>query len=111
MGTWSAGMVYELLAVFLSSTGLLGIGVSAVLACLLRRARSDAEQKHAERIQLELQRLEGEEKLSAVVLALARRASDQSGDQSLDDALLAYSDYLLRTRRARDEMLSRYMMK
>ena len=100
--------VYELLAVFLSSTGLLGIGVSAVLACLLRRAGKDAERKHAERIKLELQRLEGEERLSEVVLALAKRVP---GDQSLNEALRGYSDYLARTRHARDEMLSRYTVK
>lgn len=104
---WSIDSVYELLAVFLSSTGVLGIGVSAVLAYLLRRAKKDAEQKHAERIQLELQRLEGEELLSAVVLALAKKAGE---DERLEQALHAYAEYLTRTRRSRDEMLSRYMV-
>ena len=102
---WTIDSVYELLAVFLSSTGVLGIGVSAVLAYLLRRAKNDAEQKHAERIKLELQRLEGEELLSAVVLALAKHVGE---DEKLDQALHAYGEYLKRTRRSRDEMLSRY---
>lgn len=105
---WSMDSVYELLAVFLSSTGVLGLGVSGVLAYLLRRAKKDAEEKHAERIKLELQRLEGEELLSAVVLALAKRAGE---DEKLESALHAYGDYLKRTRRARDEMLSRYTVK
>lgn len=109
---WSIDSVYELLAVFLSSTGVLGIGVSAVLAYLLRRAKKDAEQKHAERIQLELQRLEGEELLSAVVSALAERvlAKNAGEDEQLEQALRAYAEYLTRTRRSRDEMLSRYMV-
>ena len=105
---WSIDTAYGLLAAFLSSTGVLGIGVSAVLAYLLRRAKKDAEEKHAERIKLELQRLEGEELLSAVVLALAKRAGE---DEKLNQALQAYGDYLKRTRRSRDEMLSRYTVK
>lgn len=126
---WSVESAYELIAVFVSSTGVLGLGVSAVLAFLLRRAKSDAEQKHAERIQLELQRLEGEEKLSAVVNALASvalakhvpgekaydgtydAASDDALDTALDAALRDYREYLTLTRRARDEMLSRYTVK
>lgn len=102
---WSIDSVYELFAVFLSSTGVLGIGVSAVLSYLLRRAKKDAEQKHAERIKLELQRLEGEELLSAIVFALAKKAGE---DEKLGQAMQAYGDYLKRTRRSRDEMLSRY---
>lgn len=104
---WSIDSVYELIAVFLSSTGVLGVGLSGVLAYLLRRAKKDAEQKHAERIQLELQRLEGEELLSAVVLVLANKAGE---DEKLEQALRAYAEYLTRTRRSRDEMLSRYMI-
>ena len=105
---WSLDTAYELLAVILSSTGVLGLGLSAVLAYLLRRAKQDAEQKHAERIKLELQRLEGEELLSAVVMVLAKRAGE---DEKLRQALQAYGDYLKRTRRSRDEMLSRYTVK
>lgn len=110
---WSIDTAYGLLAAFLSSTGVLGIGVSAVLAYLLRRAKKDAEEKHAERIKLELQRLEGEELLSAVVSALAKRAlAEQAGeDEKLTRALQAYGEYLTRTRRSRDEMLSRYTVK
>lgn len=105
---WGIDTAYELLAVFLSSTGLFGLGFSAVLAYLLRRAKSDAEQKHAERIKLELQRLEGEELLSAVVLALANRVGT---DEALEQALHAYAEHLQNTRRSRDEMLSRYTVK
>lgn len=105
---WSLDTAYELLAVVLSSTGVLGLGVSGVLAYLLRRAKQDAEQKHAERIKLELQRLEGEELLSAIVLLLAKKAGE---DEKLEQALRAYAEYLTRTRRSRDEMLSRYTVK
>lgn len=105
---WSVDTAYELLAVILSSTGVLGLGLSAVLAYLLRRAKNDAEQKHAERIKLELQRLEGEELLSAIVLLLAKKAGE---DEKLEQALHAYADHLTRTRHSRDEMLSRYTVK
>lgn len=105
---WSVDTAYELLAVILSSTGVLGLGLSAVLAYLLRRAKNDAEQKHAERIKLELQRLEGEELLSAIVLLLAKKAGE---DEKLEQVLHAYADHLTRTRHSRDEMLSRYTVK
>ncbi|MCH5183843.1 MAG: hypothetical protein J1E00_06680 [Oscillospiraceae bacterium] len=105
---WSVDTAYGLLAVFLSSTGVLGLGLSAVLAYLLRRAKQDAEQKHAERIKLELQRLEGEELLSAIVLLLAKKAGE---DEKLGQAMQAYGEYLKRTRRSRDEMLSQYTVK
>ena len=72
----TATEAYELLAVFLSSTGVLGAAVSAVLAGMLRRAKKDAEAKRSERIALELQRLEGEERLSEVVFGMVVQGTE-----------------------------------
>ena len=69
------GTLLDLFGVIAASTGLLGAAVSGVLAFLLHRAAGDAERKHAERIRLELERLEGEELQSAVLLALADRVT------------------------------------
>lgn len=105
----TAGDVYELLAVFASSTGAVGTAVGAVLACMLRRARKDAEQKRKERISMELSRLEGEECLSEVVLALVHVCGKD--DPQLKDALRAYSKHLEHRRQFRNEIISSYTVK
>ena len=105
----NASELYELLAVFLSSTGAVGAAFSAVLACMLRRARKDAEQKRKERISMELSRLEGEECLSEVVLALVHVCGRD--DPELKQALRAYSAYLERRRTFRNEIISSYTVK
>lgn len=104
------GELYELLTVFLTSTGLLGGTVSAVLAVMLRRARKDAEKKRAERIAMELQRQEGEERLSCVVLALVRLCGDIH-DPELAQAIREYNRYLNARRTLRDEIVSGYTVK
>ena len=85
------GELYELLAVFFSSAGVLGTTVSAVLVWMLRRAKKDAEEKRRERIALELYRLEGEELLSALVLALVRAGN--TADPDLETAAKAYEQH------------------
>lgn len=99
----------ELIAVFLSSAGVLGAGLTGVLRVMLRRAKQDAEKQRAERISVELQRMEGEERLSEVVLALVRASREDSPE--LREATRAYGDYLEKRRRLRDEILSRYTVK
>ncbi len=105
----TAGDIYELIAVFVSSTGVVGAALSAVLAAMLRRARKDAEQKRKERISMELSRLEGEECLSEVVLALVHVCGKD--DPELKDALRAYSNYLEHRRTFRNEIISSYTVK
>ena len=96
----------ELLAVVLSSSGVLGAGLTAVLGWMLKKAKRDAERKRAERISLELQRLEGEERLNEVVLALVR-AKGETTDE-LKAALDGYRRYLEKRRKIRDEILSNH---
>ncbi len=113
---WTDGTVLDLLGVAAASAGVLGAVVSGVLAYLLHRAAGDAARKHAERIQLELERLEGEELESAVLLALADRVTaympaGSPDDDALAQALRAYSEHLVNTRHTRNELLSRYTTK
>lgn len=102
----SAADFGELLVMLLSSSGVLGAGLTAVLGVMLKKARRDAEQKRAERIAVELQRLEGEERLSTVVLALVR-AKGESTDE-LQDALDDYERYLEKRRELRDKIIGNY---
>lgn len=98
-----------MLAVFLSSTGVLGAALSAVLAVMFRRAKKDADQKRAERISMELQRLEGEELLSEVVLALAHACGNS--DPAVAEALREYSTYLEKRRQLRNEIVSTHTVR
>ncbi len=108
----TASEIYEVLAIFLSSTGALGAALSALLAVMLRRARQDAEKKRSERISLELQRMEGEERLSEVVLALVRVCGPAGAtDPELTAALQSYSQYLEARKTLRNQILSNYTVK
>ena len=100
------GEIYELLAVFFSSAGVLGTAVSAVLAHMLRRAKKDADQKRKERIALELYRLEGEELLSALVLALVRAGDAQ--DPSLETAAKAYEQHWEKRKHFCNEFITKH---
>ncbi|MBQ0092962.1 MAG: hypothetical protein KBS45_06530 [Clostridiales bacterium] len=102
----SAADFGELLVMLLSSSGVLGAGLTAVLGVMLKKARRDAEQKRAERIAVELQRLEGEERLSAVVLALVRAKGENTDE--LQDALDDYEQYLEKRRELRDKIIGNY---
>lgn len=102
----SAADFGELLVMLLSSSGVLGAGLTAVLGVMLKKARRDAEQKRAERIAVELQRLEGEERLSAVVLALVRAKGENTDE--LQDALDDYERYLEKRRELRDKIIGNY---
>ncbi len=95
---------YELLAVFCSSAGILGTAVSAVLVWMLGRAKKDAEQKRKERISMELYRIEGEELLSVLVLALVRSCGE--GDPATEAAAKAYEEHLEKRKHFRNQLLS-----
>lgn len=98
--------LYELLAVFCSSAGILGTAVSAVLAWMLRRAKKDAEEKRAERIAMELFRLEGEELLSALVLTLVR--VNGGNDPAVEGAAKAYEQHLEKRKHFRNQLISNH---
>ncbi len=98
--------LYELLAVIFSSAGVLGTVLSAVLAWMLRRAKKDAEQKRKERIAMELFRLEGEELLSALVLALVQ--GGRENDPALETAAKAYEEHWEKRKHFCNELLSNH---
>ena len=66
--------VSEIIPLIVSSAGISGTVFAAIFGFLLKRAKSDAEKKQHERLQLEVMRLEGEEKLSALLFALIRHS-------------------------------------
>ena len=95
---------YELLAVVCSSAGILGTVVSAVLVWMLTKAKKDAEEKRKERIAMELFRLEGEELLSTLVLALVRACGQC--DPTTETAAKAYEAHLEKRKHFRNQLLS-----
>ena len=97
---------YELLAVVCSSAGILGTVVSAVLVWMLTKAKKDAEEKRKERIAMELFRLEGEELLSTLVLALVQ--GGRENDPALETAAKAYEEHWEKRKHFCNELLSNH---
>lgn len=95
----------EVITVVLSSAGLTGSVVAAVITAAVKKARADAERKRQERLRLEVLRLEGEERLSQVLFALMRYVRGDGSEQELDEAEYAYSEYLEKGRKAKNEII------
>ena len=90
----SLDLFADLLPIILSSAGISGSIIAAVTVFAVKRLKSDAEQKRAERLKLEILRLEGEERLSALLFAMLRYFRGVGDEKELDNALKAYNDYL-----------------
>lgn len=101
-------VIAELLPVILTSAGMTGGLFSAVLTLALNKAKRDAEKKRAERLKLELLRLEGEERLSELMFALLRHSRNDEHASELCDAERAYTEYLEKSRHLKNEIISEY---
>lgn len=104
-------MLCELAAVVLSSAGVIGTVVAGVLSVVLRQTKTVAEKRRKERIQLELQRLEGEEKLSQLILLLIKFSKGLCEMEELDNAERNYIAYLEKTRASKNEILTEHIIK
>lgn len=95
----------ELLPLILSSAGITGGVFAAIITFAVKNAKKDADNKRKERLKLEIMRLEGEEKLSALIFALIRNLRGSGSDKELDDATSAYVDYLENVSRLKNEII------
>lgn len=95
----------ELLTVVLSSAGLTGSLIAGITKIAIKKAKDDAERKREERLRLEILRLEGEEKMSALIFALLRHSRGNGNDKELDDAEKAYNEYLENSNRLKNEII------
>lgn len=104
-------IIIELAAVVLSSAGLIGTVVAGILTVVLRQTKVVAEKRREERIQLELQRLDGEEKLSQLILVLIKFSKGLCEMDELDNAERNYITYLEKTRESKNEILTEHIIK
>lgn len=104
-------MLEELITIVLSSAGLTGSVFACILTFAVKKAKSDAQRKHEERLNLEILRLEGEEKLSALLFALIHHARSGSFEHELEAAEKAYSEYLEESRRLKNEIIGTHTSK
>ena len=98
-------MFGEMLTFMLSSTGLTGGLVAAVTKIAIKKAKEDAELKRKERLKLEILRLEGEEKMSALLFAMLRYARGIGCKKELDEAENAYIEHLENSKRLKNEII------
>lgn len=98
-------LLSELAPVILSSAGLTGGIFSAIIVFAVKKAKNDAEIKRKERLRLEILRLEGEEKLSALLFALIRHTRTRADTYELDEAEKAYSEYLDSCSKLKNEII------
>lgn len=104
-------VISELIPLIISSAGISGTVFAAIFGFLLKRAKGDAERKRHERLQLEIMRLDGEEKLSALLFALIRHSRFGGNECELAAAEEAYREYLESNRRLKNEIIGSYTAK
>ncbi len=87
-------MLEEILTLILPSAGLTSGIFAIVLTAALKRAKRDADHKREERLRLEILRLEGEERVRELLLAMLRYVRGIGNEIELDIAEKAYLEYL-----------------
>lgn len=103
--------VYELLIVSLSSAGILGTVTASLLCAVLKQTKAVAKKRRKERVQLELQRLDGEEKLSQLILLLIKFTKGLCEMDELDNAEKNYVEYLEKNRVRKNKILTEHIVK
>ncbi|MBQ8896014.1 MAG: hypothetical protein IJY88_04400 [Clostridia bacterium] len=101
-------LICELLPVILASAGLSGGVFTGLLRLALNKAKRDADKKREERLKLELLRLEGEERQSKLFFALLRHLRTGDGEQELAEAEHAYTQYIEKSLKLKNEIISEY---
>ena len=95
----------EILPLILSSASVSGGIIAVIITLAVKNAKRDAEKKQKERLKLEIMRLEGEEKLSALLFALIRHSRGSDNLDELLDAEKAYTEYLANVNKLKNEII------
>ncbi len=98
-------LLNEIFPVVLSSVGLTGSVFAVIIGTAIRKAKTDADRKRNERLRIEILRLEGEEKMSALIFAMLRHERGTGSEKELTDAEEAYLDYLESSHRLKNEII------
>ena len=100
----------ELLPLILSSASVSGGIIAMIITLAVKNAKRDAEKKQKERLKLEIMRLEGEEKLSALLFALIRHTRGSDNTDELLDAEKAYTEYLENVNKLKYEIIGEHTL-
>ncbi len=98
----------DLLPIILSSAGVTGSLFAAVTVYAIKKAKHDAERKREERLKLEIMRLEGEEKLSALIFAMVRHLSGSGNEKELNETMQAYTEHIENSRQLKNNIIARF---
>ena len=98
-------LLFEVLPIILSSAGITGSLVAAITVHAIKKAKTDAERKREERLNLEILRLEGEEKLSELIFAIVRRLCDNGSVEELLDTMHAYTEHIEKSRQLKNSII------
>lgn len=101
-------MAEQIITAVLSSAGLTGSIFAAIVTAAIRHAGKNAENKRNERMKLEILRLEGEEKLSALLFALIRYSKGLGSENELENAEKTYMEYLESSNKLKNEIIGNH---
>ena len=101
-------LILELLPIILSSAGITGTLFAAITAYIIKKAKHDAEIKREERLKLEIMRLEGEEKLSALIFAMVRHISVSPNEKELNETMKAYKEHIENSRNLKNLIITNH---
>ncbi len=96
----------EAAAAFLSAGGFVSVFVCSLLKRALDKARKDAERRKDERNRQELLRMEGEERIAALVLTLARFSRGKCEEKELETAEKEYAEYTKKANELRRQIIT-----
>ena len=103
-------MIEQILTLVLPSAGLTGSIFAIILAAAIKRAKKDAEIKRAERLRLEILRLEGEERIHQLLLAMLRLVRGMGSDEELNKAEKDYMEYLENCKTLKNEIIGTHTL-
>lgn len=98
-------MIEQILTLVLPSAGLTGGIFAIVLAAAIKRAKKDADLKRRERLRLEILRLEGEERIHELLIAMLRLVRGSGSETELNLAEKAYIEYLENCKTLKNEII------
>ncbi len=104
-------MLEQILTLVIPSAGLTSGIFGIVLTAAIRKAKKDADIKREERLRLEILRLEGEERVRELLIAMVRCVKGTGSEYELDLAEKSYLEYLENCKTLKNEIIGTHTLK
>lgn len=98
--------IVECAAAVLSAGGIVSMFICTLMMKALSKARDEATRRKDERNRYELLRMEGEERIASLLLAVSRYTRGRCGESELDEAEKAYLEHIKKSNEIRMRILS-----